>query len=201
MGRNDCVITLKVLWELALSKWLTLLLAASVVTGLWWSVEKLTFSPQYASVTTLYVLEQTGEDAYSQAMKVVEDCRYMVTSHTVLADTIEKLGLETDAARLRKQISANNPEDTRILEVTVTASTPEEAKRVADGLCDVATEKICATLGRDQIHVYEAATLPLTPCNTPQLQDYILIFVATAVLAYTLLLLNYLRKRLIANNQ
>ncbi len=195
MGRNDCVITLKSLWELALSKWLPLLLVAAVVTGLWWSVEKLTFSPRYAATATLYVLEQTEEDAYSQAMKVVEDCRYMVTSHAVLTETIQKLNLEIDVAQLKKQITVHNPEDTRILEVTVIASTPEEARRIADGLCDVATEKICATLGRDQIHLYETATLPQIPCNMPQWQDYVLIFLATIALTYTLLLLAYLHKR------
>ena len=89
----------------------------------------MTFVPQYASTATLYILRQadgaTASDAssdFSLALKVVNDCTYLLKSHTVLDEVISSLNLDMEYEDLYDCVSTSNPEDTRILEVTVKAS-------------------------------------------------------------------------------
>ena len=52
------------------------------------------------------------------------------------------LGLDMDYKTLEGNISINNPEDTRVLEITVTNPDPEMAKKIVDELSEVSSEFI-----------------------------------------------------------
>lgn len=199
METKESGITLNCLLELAAKKWLTVLLTAAAVTGLWWAAVQIGVTPEYAATATVYVLAQPedepSEEAFSLALKLVEDCRYMLSSQAVLEAVIEELALDTDAARLWKQVTVNNPADTRFLEVTVRAESPQQAKRIADALCAEAEEKITQTLGGPRITGYAAAAADPEPCNRTGIQTYAKIALVTALVTYTALLIAHLKKQ------
>lgn len=200
-NNNARVIALKDLWEIFLRCVWFMLAAAILVGGLYLLFDKLTFKPQYASTARVYLVNEAKENAssaesinsYTLGVKLVYDCTYMLKSNSVVNQTREELGLEEISySTLRNNISVNNPEDTRFLEVTVRADTPEDAKAIVDKLCNVGTEKINKTMGYQQVTSFEDGLISTTPCNRTSTLMYIAVALAAAVAIYVLFLLMFL---------
>ena len=192
------VVTLKELWELFVHRWWVVLLAAVICSGSFYAAVQLTFVPQYKSTATLYILNQNEtqtsnvSDDFSLALKVVNDCDYLLKSHSVLDQVIEQLNLDISYEDLSKTVSTSNPEDTRILEVSVEAASPEEAKRIVDTVCEVGTESITQAMGFQQVNLYEHGTIDTKPSNQTRKLTYALVGAVAAVLTYTLFLILFL---------
>ena len=148
--------------------------------------------PQYESTATLYLGSRGTDEDYATALKLISDCSYVMKSQSVLEQTALNLHLDLPADGLEKQITIKNPEGTRILEVMVTADSPQLAKDIVDMLCTLGKEKIASTIGFYQISVHEFGSLDAEPCNQPGLVLYLLIAIITASLLYALFLLLYI---------
>ncbi len=193
------VITLKDLWSILVRR-LWIMAAAAVVCVLGtFLVAKLTYTPQYASTATLYVLRQDGEGTtagadsdFSLALKVINDCTYLLKSHAVVDQVIADEGLDMSYDDLYDAISTANPTNTRILEVTVEADTPEQAKAIVDRLCQIGQEKITEAMGFRQVNFYEHGTLETEPCNRTSWLLYAIIGVSVMVAVYVGFLIAFL---------
>lgn len=191
-------VTLRELWEIFLQRVWIIVLAAVLVSGGAFLFDRITYVPKYESTATLYILRQnesttaSSSDDFSLALKVISDCDYILKSHPVLDGVIEELALDISYDRLSKNISTSNPENTRILEVTVVSSSPEEAKRIVDSICEIGTRKIDAAMGSDQVNLYEYGILDPEPCNTTGLSVFALVGIAAAILAYVIFVTAYL---------
>ena len=144
-----------------------------------------------ASTATLYILRQadgaTASDAssdFSLALKVVNDCTYLLKSHTVLDEVISSLNLDMKYEDLYDCISTSNPEDTRILEVTVKADSPELAKRIVDKICTIGSKRIEDAMGFQQVNLYELGTTDPDPCNSTRMLTFAFAGVVAAVVTY-----------------
>ncbi len=192
---NDRVITFGAMWKLFCRRFWIILIAAAVSVALAFAVITLTYEPKYESTATMYVLRQdsegqvSGADSdFSLALKVVNDCTYLLKSHAVVDKVIETLELDVEYEDLCEKISTNNPEDTRILEVIVEADSAEEAKKIADSLCTIGQEKIATAMGFQQVNFYEQGTLSDEPSNEVGPMTYLVIGFAAAVLTYAVYL-------------
>lgn len=147
--------------------------------------------PKYKSTATIYILKQESEGNYaytqsdfSLALNVVNDCVYMLKSSEVLDEAIDELGLQMTVSSLTKCITTRNPEGTRILEVSVETTSPEQSKRIADAICRIGAEKISATMSMDQVNIYSLGKVPTTPSNTTGIIHYVLIGIGAALLVF-----------------
>ena len=196
------------LWNIFVQKiWIIILVCVLVSAGLF-ALDTFTFKPEYRSTATMYILRQNANKTattanvtdsddvaadFSLALNVVRDCTYLIKSHTVLTQVKQSLSLETPSyEELYKRIEAINPENTRILEVTVTADTPHEAKNLVDKICTIGAETINKTMGFEQINLYEYGTYNHTPCNKTKPIIYVFIGILAAVLVYSIFLVVYL---------
>ena len=168
-GRN---ITLGDLWDILLERLWVIILAAAIAAGSLWAINSMVITPEYESTATLYILRQNGEtdkadvsSDFSLALKVVNDCTYLLKSHSVLDALIEELELDLSYDDLYDSIQTHNPDDTRILEVTVTNVSPMEAKRIVDCLVNIGTSKINEAMGFEQVNLYEHGTMDMEPSN------------------------------------
>ena len=100
---NFKTVTLKDLWGIFVQRLWAIILAACICCGGFLVFNRMTFVPQYASTATLYILRQadgaTASDAssdFSLALKVVNDCTYLLKSHTVLDEVISSLNLDME---------------------------------------------------------------------------------------------------------
>lgn len=133
--------TLAAVWE-ALRKFWGLIVGLTLLAGGIGYAISASEAPQYRATAALYfALDQgtTGSDlnqgsAYTQNQML--SFAQIATSSRVLAPVIDELGLETTPRRLAGSIAITIPQDTSILEMTATSSSPERAADVANALAD-----------------------------------------------------------------
>ena len=195
---NTRIVTLKDLWDILIQRIWIIGLAAVISMVSFFVVDRIAFDPKYASTATMYILRQASENTsagdlssdFSLALKVVNDCTYLLKSHTVLDEVGAELQMEYED--LYDSISTKNPQDTRILEVTVKADTPELAKAIVDRVCQVGANSINQAMGFDQVNLYELGTTSDEPCNKTGLLVFLLVGAGVAVLTYAVFLLLFL---------
>ncbi len=197
--KNARVIELEDLWSVLIHRLPVILICAVLCVALAVLYNNVMIRPEYNSTATLYILKQDNPRDYSYtqqdftlAMNLVNDCTYMIKSHAVLDDVIEELDLNMTYKELEKKISTRNPENTRILEVSVRTADPEQSKQIVDSVCKTAAAKIENAVGADQVSVYDKGTLESKPCNRFGASVYVIAAVAGALLAYVLCLILYM---------
>lgn len=192
------IVTLKDLWGVFIGKLLIILLVGATVTAGSFAWNRIATVPQYKSTATLYILRQDNENTavssdFSLALNVVNDCTYLLKSHAVVDQVISELNLDMDYKQLRSCISTANPENTRILEVSVVADTPQQAQAIVNIVCEIGSEKIEEAMGFSQVRLYEYGILNETPCNTTGFLAFLALGIVAAALMYAICLVMFLQ--------
>ena len=195
------VITLRDIGELFLHRLVIVLLVSALSIAVFFVYDKATYRPMYQSTATLYIAGDdsyegnTSADAYNSytlALKVVNDCDYLLSSRSVVDQLIQEMDLNMEFGTLQSRITTNNPSNTRVLEVTVEAETPKLAKQIVDRLCEIGELKINDAMGANHVKLYEYGTLSAVPCNKTPSATYLIIGIAVAVITFGLCLLVFL---------
>lgn len=102
--------------------------------------------PTYTSTSTMLVLTKettlTSLADLQIGSQLTKDYMVLITSRPVLEQVIENLELKASYKQLKSQISITNPEDTRILNISVTMNNAKTAKAVVDELAVVSKQFI-----------------------------------------------------------
>ncbi len=122
-------------------------------------------TPKYVSEAKLVILEATETGRYSSAdlaisTYLVTDYGEMVTDRAVLDQVISELGLNMTYEQLLSRVSIKNPENSRILELSVSTSDPQLSQKIGSKICHVAKSKIAASLGVDKVTIFSDANPP-----------------------------------------
>lgn len=197
--KDGNLISLLDLWKVFWRHIVLIVLAGAICAGALYAYATFRLVPTYKSTATLYILRQDNQSssAYTQAdfnlaMNVVNDCTYMIKSHEVLDQVIDELQLNTPYANLSSMIKCSNPTGTRILEVSVTSRTPEDAKRIVDAVCRIAADKISAAMGINQVNVYNWGILDSRPSNRIGKSRYVIVALAAMLAVYAFFLILFL---------
>lgn len=189
--KNGRVIALSDIWETFIWHWIPIVLAAILSVTVVFLYARLIRQPLYRSTAALYILRQEREADYaytssdfSLALNVVSDCDYMLKSHAVLDEVTDELDLQMSYKELAKMISTNNPEGSRVLEVSVVSESPQLSKKIVDSVCRIGAEKISNAMGFNQVNVYDYGTLSDKPSNGLGLRKYALVGIGSAMLVY-----------------
>ena len=114
---------------------------------------KLLVTPMYASTAELYVLSKSTSITSITDLQVgtnlTSDYMEVISGRPVLDQVIENLGLDMEYDDLYKQVSLDNPDDSRIMKITVTDSNPENAKVIADEIAEVSAAYISQMMDQD----------------------------------------------------
>lgn len=193
------VITLTDLWEVFTQHIIKMIAVAILFVAMVFAYATFLLTPLYKSTAALYILKQdnTNEYSYTQsdfnlALNIVNDCTYMVKSHAVLDKAISNLNLDMSYKELYNSISINNPDNTRILEVSVETAYPAKSKEIVDTVCKYAISEINDTVGTNQINIHTKGTLEDKPSNSISMTKYALIGIAAAVATYSICLIAYI---------
>ena len=130
--RNDDVIDLGQIL-LALRKRLGLIILAGLVVAFGAALyTRFLMTPVYTSSSTMLVLTKETTLAsvadLQLGTQLTKDYSVLIESRPVLEETIDNLGLDMTYQALRNSVEITNPEDTRILQLSVNHSDPETAK-------------------------------------------------------------------------
>lgn len=137
------------------------LLAGALIAGV---ATKFMMTPIYSAESTMLVLTKettlTSLADLQLGSQLTKDYNILITSRTVLQDVIDKLNLDMDYRALEANISVNNPEDTRILEITAKNEDPEMAKKIADTLAETSADFIEDQMEVTRPKIIEQAEVP-----------------------------------------
>ena len=194
------VVTVKDLWQIFVSKLWAMVLLAGIAVGAFFMFNALTYTPKYSSTATMYILRQANENVssgdissdFSLALKVVNDCDFLLKSNTVITAVNQTLGLGEEYSDLKDCITTKNPTDTRILQITVEADTPQMAKKIVDALCEIGAKSINDAMGFDQVNLYEYGVIDTQPCNKTPLTAYIFLGAIVAMVVYGVFLVMFI---------
>jgi len=186
----DVFATLKVLWKRKFSIILIALVFAIAAFGYSAFLAK----KEYQSTSRIYVVSRQNQDNNALTNSdlqagsyLVKDYREIILSQNVLSQAIEELKLDMTPAELSKKISVSVPTDTRILSITAKDGDPKEAARIANGLRNVAAEKIISVTKVSDVTTLDEAEVPQSPSSPNIRRNVLLGFVAGAGLIVVLL--------------
>ena len=185
---DDYLHVLRKSWVLIL---VTSLLSLGAAAG--WSLLR---TPKYEATTQLFVSVRTGETSVgdlsqgsSFAQQAVTSYVSIVGSAAVLDRVIDDLDLPMTRRELAKQVTADSPQDTVLINIQATDADPDQAVRIADTTSAVLADVIVNNLeqtpegapARVQVDVVQPAELPEGPAS-PQVPMNLLIGLVCGVL-------------------
>ena len=186
----DVFAMLKTLWKRKFSIVLVALVFAIAAFGYSAFLAK----KEYQSTSRIYVVSRQNQDNnvltnsdLQAGSYLVKDYREIILSQNVLSQAIEELKLDMTPAELLKKISVSVPTDTRILSITAKDGDPKEAARIANGLRNVAAEKIISVTKVSDVTTLDEAEVPQSPSSPNIRRNVLLGFIAGAGLMVVLM--------------
>ena len=186
----DVFAMLKTLWKRKFSIVLVALVFAIAAFGYSAFLAK----KEYQSTSRIYVVSRQNQENNALTNSdlqagsyLVKDYREIILSQNVLTQAIEELKLDMTPAELSKKISVSVPTDTRILSITAKDGDPKEAARIANGLRNVAAEKIISVTKVSDVTTLDEAEVPQSPSSPNIRRNVLLGFIAGAGLLVVLL--------------
>lgn len=191
-------ISIRDLWNVLRGCFLFVVAAFAAVTGIMYAYAKLTYVPSYSSTATVYLIDKNEGDGefnlqdftvdYTIALKVIPDVKFILTSPKVMKAVSEDVGFTVTESN----ISLSNPENTRVLKITATASSPEKAKQIVDSVCVVGAAAVEDIIQYNRIYIYQEGSVNNWPSNSVSLTSYIKFGVIAAVAVYIVFLAMFL---------
>lgn len=186
----DVFAMLKTLWKRKFSIVLVALVFAIAAFGYSAFLAK----KEYQSTSRIYVVSRQNQENNALTNSdlqagsyLVKDYREIILSQNVLSQAIEELKLDLTPAELSKKISVSVPTDTRILSITAKDGDPKEAARIANGLRNVAAEKIISVTKVSDVTTLDEAEVPQSPSSPNIRRNVLLGFIAGAGLMVVLM--------------
>ena len=182
---DDTIDLMRLLFALKRRIWLILAVGLIFAFGAA-AYTRFLVTPVYTSSSTMLVLTKETTLAsvadLQLGTQLTKDYSVLIQSRPVLEETIENLGLDMSYQALRGSISITNPEDTRILSISVNHSDPETAKTIADELASVSSAYIGDKMEVTPPKIIEEGEVPTYKTSPSIRKNTVMGFLAGAVL-------------------
>jgi len=146
-------------------KWIVAAAAVGMIcAGLF---TKFCITPEYQATSKLYVLEAKDQvidvSALNLSDKLAADYVQVFNNWHVHENVIRALELPYTTRQIQRMLTINIPSNTRIIEITVTSTDPQEAYDIAMMYAKVAPAFIEAKMDTSRPNVFEEARVPTKP--------------------------------------
>lgn len=165
MQEQDDEIDLLELFNVLLRKMGVIILSGVIFGCLAILGTKLLITPQYQSVTKLYVLNKQENTMLSMAdlqtsSQLTKDYAEIIKSRKVTEAVIAELGLDMKHGEMLNKITVETASDNRILTIKVLDPDPYLARDIANALRIVAAEHIKNVTDSEAVNVVDEANVP-----------------------------------------
>ncbi len=131
---------------------------------------QLFMTPKYTASTRVYVLNRSNENTvvYSDlqlSSQLLNDYKVLITGQNVTREVIKELGLNMSANQLSKKIDVTAPDNTRVLQISVTDTDPQRAADIANEVREVAALQIKQIMDVDSVNIIYEADVPTQPSS------------------------------------
>ena len=146
-------------------------IVAAIVSGL---ITHFCVKPRYSATTKMYVYSNTDRIStdstitsteLTASQDLVNTDIYILKSDTVLEAVIKDLDLNISPSALRSGISAQQADKTVAFEVTVTASGPKTAAKIANSIAKIAPKEIVRVVKAGGVEIIDYAKGPTKPSS------------------------------------
>ena len=150
---------------LALKERLLVIIAAGLLVGCVGCLfTMLLVTPQYSSSATMLVLPRedntTAVSELQAGTQLANDYAVLITSRPVLEEVIDNLGLDMTYEQLSDSVTVKNPQDTRLLQITVKNPDPSSAKDIVNELTTAASDYIGENMEMEAPKIIEKGEVP-----------------------------------------
>lgn len=137
---------------------------------------KLFITPEYTTNTRMYVLNRSNENNvvtsdFQIATYVMNDYKALITGQNVTKEVISKLGLDMKPETLSKKIQVTSPDNTRVLQISITDTNPQLAADIANCVREVASEQIQEIMAVDAVKLVYVAETPMEPSGPSTMRN------------------------------
>lgn len=162
--QQESVDLMEIAFVLLQRLWL-IILCAAIGAASFFSYTYLRVAPTYTTTAKMYVVSASNNSVVNLSdlqlgTNLKADYQQLLKSRPLLEDVIASLNLPVSADDLSKMISIGNPADTRILTVTVTSTSPQQAADIANELANQAKVFLPAVMKMEEPSIYEYALVP-----------------------------------------
>lgn len=123
---------------------------------------------------------------------LTNDYMVMVKSRPVLNKVIANLKLDMTYEELRDSVTTDNPDNTRILTITVTNTDPSMAKTIVDEITSIATKRIAELMSTQEPSVVEEGTVNNTAVSPNVKKNALLGGLVGLVIALAIITIGYI---------
>lgn len=195
LENEEIEIDLKELFWVLKSKILGILLTTILFIGIFGGVTKFMITPMYSSTAQLYVVSKEGLSQLSDltmGTQLTQDYMEIVETRTVLDKVIRNLKLDIDYKELSAKITVENPENTRIMAISVSDPSPKEAKRITQELAEVTAKIVSSKMDVKSPTIIENAYLADSPDSPSLLKNMLIGAVLGFILSAGVVIIQYI---------
>lgn len=185
------------LFYVVLHKWKMIVLSLLLTGACGCLISVFLITPQYESTSVLYVLSKstsiTSLADIQMGSSLTNDYVEVVTSRPIIEQVIQNLGLTDETYEsLKDKVSIDNPENTRLLKITVRDPQADIAKAIADELADVSKSFISIKMDQAAPTVTQYGYADGEPVTPNTVKNTVLGALIGAVLAIGVVIVSYL---------
>lgn len=153
---------------------------------------------RYEASTQIYVLSNQitkQEVTYSDlqtSSQLIKDYMILITSRPVMEQIVKDLDLDFSYSELERLIRIENPNETRIINITVDYKDPVVAKQIADGVTARSSTLITKVTGQELLGHIEEANLPVKPASPNVMRNTLLGGAIGGIICTFICLLRYI---------
>ena len=172
-----------------------LVILAALIGAIWMGVMDVYFSqPVYTATSKVYIVGQTG-DSIIQDLQIgtvlTLDYQEVFKTWEVHQMVNDLLGIEYPYSQLQSMLTVTNPEDTRIMYITIRHQDAQMAADIANAYAVAAKRFIMESMLTDEPTTFSVALVPSEPSGSSTTSQIIKGFLLGTVLAGGLLVLAF----------
>lgn len=162
---DEIEIDLREIFSLLISKIGIIILSGLILALVAIVGTKLFITPQYQSITKMYVLTKQNNDTLTNSdlqtsTLLTKDYAELIKSRTVTEAVIAKLGLDMNHEELIGKMTVETTTDTRIVTIKIVDEDPYMARDIANAIRDTAAEHIQNVMNSEAVNVVDEANIP-----------------------------------------
>lgn len=184
---------------------LVLFILGGILSGLF---TRYFITPTYSATTKLYVVSASSNSLVNLSdlqlgSSLTADYEQLLLTRPILENVISNLGIEDDYTyeTIQETITINNPDNSRILEITVVTTNPQYSMDIANELADQAVENLGDLMSSTPPNIAEKAVYPDKKASPSISQNIMLGCVAFPIVYIMFLLVAFMLDNKVKNEE
>ena len=158
-------------WKLLVSLMLSFAVAFGIYTSFF-------VTPLYSATSTIYVLSRRDSVISMSDLQIgtalTSDYIKVFKMWEVHEEVISNLNLPYSYKQMQQMLTVANDTGTRMLDITVTSPSPQEAMKIANEYAKVASQYIAETMSTDKPNIMSVALMPTNPVSPNKTRNVML---------------------------